>query len=324
MGKKRIHELAKELSLTSADLIQKIVEWKLLPGVKLVASSGLEDYLADEISRRVNNPGGESSAAPQVVRRRKKSADQAETAVEAAAEGVEESVDIQDEPPAPAAGTAAEPVETVQPQTFRRPPKSEPATIIATISLPSTKDAPRNVPAIETAKANALPDFVKLVPGGPQTPDPEPRAVAPAPPAEIPAAAAVAAPPAEEAPKPAPIQAQAPAQPEAPRPAPRKITRELSEPPAKIISPPKGFDAARVVGVKPNWKESPPAGPGGRPTSYEPGRRPAGPGRDPKEGGADWAARKTGPAEAGRTPGRAPDFRRPAPAAAAPAAVPDP
>ncbi|MGL4209063.1 MAG: hypothetical protein ACRCTY_06700, partial [Candidatus Adiutrix sp.] len=77
MGKKRIHELAKELSLSTGDLIQKIIELKLLPGVKLVAASGLEDYMVEEISRRLNdksNPDVASLGSPQVVRRRKKSA----------------------------------------------------------------------------------------------------------------------------------------------------------------------------------------------------------------------------------------------------------
>ena len=85
MGKKRIHELAKELSLTSTELIQKIIEWKLLPGVKLVASSGLEDYLAENIVRRLRSPeSGPASSAP-VIRRRKKS-EPAEARGEAAVE----------------------------------------------------------------------------------------------------------------------------------------------------------------------------------------------------------------------------------------------
>ena len=52
IDKKRLHELAKEMSLTSAELIQKITEWKLLPRrVKLVASSRLDDSLVENIMR---------------------------------------------------------------------------------------------------------------------------------------------------------------------------------------------------------------------------------------------------------------------------------
>jgi len=85
VGKKKVHELAKDLSLTSAELIQKIVEWKLLPGVKLRASSRLERYLAEiilrchstdnlaeNIERCIKFPGrGPASSVP-VIRRHKK------------------------------------------------------------------------------------------------------------------------------------------------------------------------------------------------------------------------------------------------------------
>ncbi len=115
---------------------------------------------------------------------------------------------------------------------------------------------------------------------------------------------------------------------DAQKPVTRKITREISEPPAKIIAQPKtGYDAARVVGSKPNWKDAPqnqgggfrPGGPGGG------FRRP---GQDQqKEGGAEWTPRRPATGDAGRgapfprggqTP-RTPDFRRAEPAAIPPA-----
>ncbi len=160
MAKKRIHELAKELSVTSADLIQKITDWKLLPGVKLVASSGIEDYLADDISRRLGSPGDESSAAPQVVRRRKKSPDQAEAGLEATTPAsVEDESEAQSE--------ASAPEHPIEPTISAPPakPKTESAIIIATPPTTKIKDAQKNVPATVIAKAPALPDFKKLVPG---------------------------------------------------------------------------------------------------------------------------------------------------------------
>ncbi|MDR3155375.1 MAG: translation initiation factor IF-2 N-terminal domain-containing protein [Deltaproteobacteria bacterium] len=68
MGKKRIHELAKELSMSSAELVQRIGELNLLQGQKLGASNSIEDSVAEEIRRAVRNA---ASPMPQVVRRRK-------------------------------------------------------------------------------------------------------------------------------------------------------------------------------------------------------------------------------------------------------------
>ncbi|MDR1043591.1 MAG: translation initiation factor IF-2 [Candidatus Adiutrix sp.] len=296
MGKKRIYELAKELSMTSADLIQKILEWKLLPGVKLMASSGLEDYLADDISRRLGAPVEEAPATPQVVRRRKKlsaadenAADQAERAAAAPAE-IEQP---EPEAPAQAAPVRQEPVS---------PPKSGAATIIFTPAISSAKDSQKHVPATDFTKSSLTPDFKKLVPATPPSPEVKPQEPEPVrkvlddgQPGERP-------------------EPSAPTLPKkTPRPAPRKITRELSETPAKIISPPKGFDAARVVGSKPNWKETPQ---GPRLAPGFPPRRPQGP--DQREGG-DWNARRPqGPAEAGRPHLKTTDFRRPDPAAVPP------
>ncbi|UQZ90813.1 translation initiation factor IF-2 [Deltaproteobacteria bacterium Smac51] len=330
MGKKRIHELAKELSLTSADLIQKIIDWKLMPGHKLVASSGLEDYMAEEISRRLNSPGGgDPSSTPQVVRRRKKVAAGAEDAVSSDSTQVAEEAEAQEH---------AEPVETKPepaPKALEvtvRPPKSESATIIATLSPSQFKDSQvkKNVPA--TAEKNqVVPDFKKLVPTPVQSSEPpqsvslpsrEEKAAEPSQAVISEKVEVKAAPTAEKA-TPGAAAAEAAPAPEAPAPvAPRKITRELGDTPAKIISPPKNFDAAKVIGSKPNWKDSQGGGgrPGGGPGGGAP-RRPAGDGRPPREGGGgDWQNRRGTTTEPGRggAPARTPDFRRTEPQAAPP------
>lgn len=319
MGKKRIHELAKELSLSSNDLIQKIREWKLLPGVKLVASSGLEDYLVDDISRRLDSPGGGSDVqgSPQVVRRRKKAADSSpDEVVEPLMESAASALEEKPEPVEELSPVGAEP--QVKPQeTVRRFPKSESATIIATPSAIQNKDAQKNVPATAISKTKVLPDFKKLVPGVPQSPVFEPELQLK--PADLPTAEVRPIPTMEQPPVEPLAEAELAAPVDTPKPVPRKVTHELSDPPAKIISPPKNFDAARVVGVKPNWKDAPQSagGPGQR---REPGsgpaRRPAG-----SEGrtSGEWPARK-GPSTEGRGPAptRTTDFRRPDPNLAVP------
>ncbi|MDR2945224.1 MAG: translation initiation factor IF-2 [Candidatus Adiutrix sp.] len=346
MGKKRIHELAKELSLSSADLIQKIVEWNLMPGAKLVASSGIEDYLADDISRRLNAPNSGDSA-PQVVRRRKKTSDSqpTETDVESsadvqaansqAADSPSAAVQAADAPAAeapvadvpsaeaPAAAEPPAPQKTAE-AVPAAPPASEPARsaprAAAIASTPSTsKDARKNVPATVIGRVRepmTQPDFKKLVPAAPSAPEP-PRFAAPRPAAAAPAAPVrpAAAPEAKAPAEPAKVAEQAAKPVEAaakPAIAPRKITRELGDPPAKIISPPRpGFDAAKVVGSKPNWKEAPPSAPGRRPYVSGQGQE----GRDKTE----WPRRGAAPADGAPRPPRTPDFRRPDPAAAAPA-----
>ncbi|MDR1395939.1 MAG: translation initiation factor IF-2 N-terminal domain-containing protein, partial [Deltaproteobacteria bacterium] len=78
MGKKRIHELAKELSMTSNELLQRMADMKIMPGVKLGASNSIEESVAAEIRRRLGAPAAHPSGPRPVVRRRKK-ADQPES-----------------------------------------------------------------------------------------------------------------------------------------------------------------------------------------------------------------------------------------------------
>ena len=316
MAKKRIHELAKELSISSGDLIQKIVEWKLLPGeklAKLVASSGLEDYITDDISQRMGASDGETATTPQVVRRRKKTLEQAEQlgpdttagsqpVIAASPEVLPEAKQPTGEVKTPTVNT----VEVVRSSHLRR--QFESATIIA----PPVKYSPKKM----SAPGQPVPDFKKLVPIEPTSQKVEPVKVItePVPPEvslpevsspvvslpevsqpaqmtaaseEVPAAVATPEDVAGGAVVP-PVERSAPI---------RKVTRELSSPPAKIISAPKSsFDAAKVVGSKPNWKDSS-GGPGRNTTGGAPPRRP-----DSREGGTTWAAprRPEGAAPGGR------------------------
>ncbi|MDR0881181.1 MAG: translation initiation factor IF-2, partial [Candidatus Adiutrix sp.] len=315
MGKKRIYELARDLSLTSAELIQKMSGWKLLPGVKLVPSSSVEDYLAEEISRRLSEPEVDSAAGPQVVRRRKKGPDSSDLPGEAENSQPEKVGELE---PEQAAAPAPEPVKV---KSLRRQPKSEPAIIIATLSPPQMKDAQRHVIATEISRRSSLPDFKKLVPVAAPAAEPESAVEAPAGDNQVPAAppappsALPAAPPSLAPPSVVPPNDRRPA-------ALRKVTREMSESPAKVIGPARHFDAARVVGTKPNWRDTPPnaAAPGGRPSSGEGYRRPSGPAAPDSRGNNTWTPRKPVGTETGRPPGKSTtEFRRPAPLPVAPA-----
>ncbi|KXS56042.1 MAG: hypothetical protein AMR96_04650 [Candidatus Adiutrix intracellularis] len=228
MGKKRIHELAKELSLTSAELIQKILEWKLLPGVKLVASSGLEDYLIEDIARRLGSyKEATEPTIPQVIRRRKKS--QSDLLKPASFE------------PATGAPIEEDVVSAVAAKLVEK-------TAIPLNSAILNVQVKKNVSATVIFKPALVPDFKQLQPN-PSSPSKDIQSETP--PSDLAvgliegvlplAKAKVATEPGKTA------QLML-----------RKVTRELSDPPARIIPPPKGnFDAARVVGSKPNWKETP-------------------------------------------------------------------
>ena len=246
MGKKRIHELAKELSLTSAGLIQKIVEWKLLPGVKLVASSGLEDYLAENIVRRFRSPDSAPASSAPVIRRRKKN----ETALEESpltAPIFEEPSDLSYVPPA----------ETGVKDTGDLPDESMGLSVAA------------GGPAVDPADS-VMPDAEDYAPAGHLSPTV----------AKIPADAASAG-----------LAASS---------AGRKVTRELGEAPARIVGAARaGYDAAKVIGSRPNWKDAP----GGPPRpAPAPGVR-RGPGTEP-----GWTKPETGRPP---TPRVSVDFRRP-------------
>ncbi|MGL4209769.1 MAG: translation initiation factor IF-2 N-terminal domain-containing protein, partial [Candidatus Adiutrix sp.] len=187
---------------------------------------------------------------------------------------------------------------------------------------------PATIIGIKTNKVTKTPDFLKLSPltGKTEPPKPsvslsrelEPNAPSPLSPASDNSQAAEII--GEKVANPLVSSTDAnlnsaPAKPLAPS---RKVTREIGEAPAKIISPPKpGFESARVVGSKPNWKDAANAqGQNPRPGGSYP-RRPA-----PTDGGGnnDWAGRRTPGTSAPHDPSRPaprldttrrPDFRRP-------------
>ena len=249
MGKKRIHELAKELSLTSAELIQKIGEWKLLPGVKLVASSGLEDYLAEGIVRRLRSQDTSSGASAPVVRRRKKS----------------EAPEVRTEAEEPI-GPGSEQFPDAAPEALEAAPP--PAEVQA---APAVLEPAEPVPAPPSSLSGPLQGSL-----APPVPDTLPSAAA---------APAAAGRPSPERPAEA---AQGPAAP-VERPARGKVTRELGEAQPRIAGTPRtAYDSAKVVGSRPNWKETPGGAPrpgflpgGRRPMGTEPGR----PAQPPRTGG---------------------------------------
>ncbi len=381
MAKKRIHELAKELSLSSAELIDKITEWHLLPEVRnLVASSGLEDYVVDDISRRLGVLP-ESASAPQVVRRRKKTADDlgdfsgdvdadadtdvdshaspASSVAEPVASGGEETKTVSTDSPQAApqaapmdASEASAPKNPISQeekpaQTPVRPFKkqTEKATIIAPPAHLLAKDAIKKVPA--TASLNQ-PNFKKLPPAvtsadsTPETNRPQetvqsaPKAapLAGTPSAEVKAEANEAQ-PLVSSQEPSVNKTEekqgAGAPPSEAKPVPRKVTRELNEPAAKIISPPRassGSEPAKVLGTKPVWRDQDQRsahGGGGRPPFNRPGGQGGGHQGSGQGGGEGGAPRRGGaPGEQRSTA----NFRpaRPAPAAAnfAPSVAPEP
>lgn len=63
--------MAKELAMTSADLLQRMSELNILPGNKLGPSHSVEDSVAEEIKSKISDLLAASSAKT-VIRRRKK------------------------------------------------------------------------------------------------------------------------------------------------------------------------------------------------------------------------------------------------------------
>ncbi len=285
MGKKRIHELAKELSMQSAELIDKLKEWNLV-GENITASNSLEDFIADEVRRRLG-VAEPSSAPPQVVRRRKKpAAGEVEATEDMAQEITKKTGGTESTLAANEASTEQGAAPLVQEPVRIKPKNVERATIIAP---PKAQDEAHKVQStvLNQVKPVRTPDFLNVIPSNSvaptpapaPTPTPESSQGTKTPPAvsEVPAETVVSdkkeTAPVEQEVKSQPIKATLPndvkakiIQPE-PRPESRKVTHELNEP-AKIIKQGTGrFESAKVVGSKPNWKDA--AGgnqaPGGRP-----------------------------------------------------------
>ncbi|MDR2405171.1 MAG: translation initiation factor IF-2 [Deltaproteobacteria bacterium] len=179
MGKKRIHELAKELSLTNAEVLQRLIGLNFPGANKLTSSHSIEDSVAEQIRLAVKGAG---HAGPQVVvRRRKKQpvatqpeapAPQAPKAPEAKAGKAQ--VTLESEP-------QAQPQAQAQPQVQEAPEPPKPpvrikqkpyerATIIGTSSGRS-QDGQRGQRGQRAGSGNKssvpIPDFLKLRPQAP-------------------------------------------------------------------------------------------------------------------------------------------------------------
>jgi translation initiation factor IF-2 len=182
MGKKRIHELAKDLALTSSELLQHMADLSILPGAKLGASHSVDDSVAEEIKVKVSKILEATRVKP-VVRRRKKSGFESDrsqtdkvqkpdwaskkpsTQAELKTDQVDEAIpQAVEEPEAP----KVEEVKTSEPKPkpFKFPAgKYDKATIVGVHHIDKPTDSRGNltVPAIATEK-NQLPDFLKLSP----------------------------------------------------------------------------------------------------------------------------------------------------------------
>ncbi|MDR1295933.1 MAG: translation initiation factor IF-2 [Deltaproteobacteria bacterium] len=252
MGKKRIHELAKELSLTSAELLQRMNDLKILPGNKLGPSHSIDDDVAEMIRTRIT---GLMAASPTrtVIRRRKKGGDDIPEA-QSPSDGQESRCAPE---PLPEAGTAEqarapepgeapaaprEPAPATGEETGQAPrPVKVPqgrydkATIVGVQQQPARPPDPaRGAPARAQGspsqeRAPQLPDFMRLSPTGAQAAEPP----APQAPPETPARPA---PPEAETGR-QPPQAAAPAAAAGPDQAPGQA--------------PAGAEAAEAAGTPP-------------------------------------------------------------------------
>ncbi|MDR2338702.1 MAG: translation initiation factor IF-2 [Deltaproteobacteria bacterium] len=170
MGKKRIHELAKELSITNAELIQRITEMNIMGTGKLTSSHSIEDSVADEIRRTVR---GKAQAGAQVVVRRRKKQPVPEPAAQESQAPQAQAPEAAGSEPLPEAPAPATGFQQPSPVRIRQKP-FERATIVGT-SPGKSQDQPRaQKPAAARqgkAPGQQIPDFLKL---RPQAPEDEP------------------------------------------------------------------------------------------------------------------------------------------------------
>ncbi|MDR1658364.1 MAG: translation initiation factor IF-2 [Deltaproteobacteria bacterium] len=177
MGKKRIHELAKELSMTSTELLQRMAELNIMTGAKLSASHSIEDSMAEDIRRQIASKT-QLAAAGVVVRRRKKGSGAAQE-LESLAEGEIETPaakpETTDEPveaAAPAStdsGAAGDGNETPKGSTNSRSSKSTKGFDTATIIGVQTKlpnQDPKGKDKVQSAatQKTPTPDFIRVIP----------------------------------------------------------------------------------------------------------------------------------------------------------------
>ena len=265
----RVHELAKELGMTNAEMMSLCDTMGV--GVKTHSSTLIEQQ-ADRIRNRAQREGLTRPEQPEEPKPVKKAAKKAAAPV---AEGDAETATPAKAAKAAKAGTAA---------------KKAPAK--ASTEAPAVEaSAPEAAPVVEPAPAAVAP--VAPAPEAPAAPVVEtPPVVESAPPAEPPAAPARISsgrptpgmPPRVAPPvaPPAAPPARPPARPEgtAPRPSspPAPPARPMSSSGRPIPPPPGGPRSAPPPGARPGGYSARPGGPGG------PGARPGGPG-GPRPGG---------------------------------------
>ncbi|MDR2200189.1 MAG: translation initiation factor IF-2 [Deltaproteobacteria bacterium] len=175
MGKKRIHELAKELSLSNAELIQRIKDMNIMGSAKITSSHSLEESQAEQVRRYVK--GGVSPGSRVVVRRRKKQPGPEAPPQEASAPA-ESPADPAPAPaaaepgisePAPASAEAPAQEDQIQSKPVKiRQKVFDRATIVGTspgkAPLKTAKAEGRERGARQTKKEPPAPDFLKLKP----------------------------------------------------------------------------------------------------------------------------------------------------------------
>jgi translation initiation factor IF-2 len=228
----RIHELAKELGMTNAEVLD-------LCGVLGVAakgpSSSLAEAYADMVTRRAERDGLTRGEQPEEAKPAKKKAaanKQPAEKKDAAAKDADDAVtaSVTDEsapdetaaPDVPAAASAEATPDASQPETPAAPIEAAPAD--ETPTEPTTSDeAPSTMPAESVATAPAVEAQQPAPPAAQEQPAPSRESPAPAPAPEAPA-------PAHEAPAPS-QQAAAPAH-EAPAPAEPAPSAPARETPA--------------------------------------------------------------------------------------------
>ena len=195
MVKKRIHELAKELSLSSGELLHHMEELAIMPGTKLGPSHSVEESVAEQIKAKVLEAKQATKTTLVVKRRKKPQFEQTEEspAAEPGGEAVAGAPDrdglgqanfarievaspdsppglvVPAEPPTEGPGTEQQP----KPRPVKVPAgKYDKATIIGTHELSKSPDS-RGKATPGAPDKNELPDFMKLSPT--QTTGPSPR-----------------------------------------------------------------------------------------------------------------------------------------------------
>jgi translation initiation factor IF-2 len=281
----RVHELAKELGMTNAE----VMDLCGVLGVPVKShSSSLNEAYADMVRRRAHREGLTRDEQPEEPKPEKKTTAKKTAAKKAAAQPADVKPD-ETAPPAPVEPEVPEPA-AVEPAPAT--PEPEPAEVAA-----------EAVPTVEEPAA----------PPAPSAPEPEPvEAAAPAPAASAPAPAV-----AEPAPEPAPEPVTAQPAAAAARPAPperissgRPVPGEPrpADVPAARVEPVRARQAGVPVPAGATVAPAPPrpVSPSGRPIPPPPGRplSPSGRPIPPPPGSARPAATRTGtgPSRSGPSP----------------------